>query len=65
MENKEKIKDIIDGCLRNDRKSQEQIFKFFYGKMLGICMRYTNDRDTAQEIVQDSFIKVVFHFNAI
>ena len=58
MENKEKIKEIVIGCLRNDRKSQEQIFKLFYGKMLGVCMRYTNDRDTAQEIVQDSFIKV-------
>jgi RNA polymerase sigma-70 factor (ECF subfamily) len=58
VENKEKIKEIVSGCLRNDRKSQEQIFKLFYGKMLGVCMRYTNDRDTAQEIVQDSFIKV-------
>ena len=31
--------------------------------MLGICMRYTNDRDTAQEIVQDSFIKVFEKLN--
>lgn len=58
VENKEKIKEFITGCLRNDRKSQEQLFKLYYGKMLGVCMRYTNDRDTAQEIVQDSFIKV-------
>ena len=58
MENKEKIRECINGCLRNDRKSQEQLFKLFYGKMLGVCMRYTADRDTAQEIVQDSFIKV-------
>lgn len=58
MENKEKIKEFITGCLRNDRKSQEQLFKLYYGKMLSVSMRYTNDRDTAQEIVQDSFIKV-------
>lgn len=58
VENKEKIKELINGCIRNERKSQEQLFKLFYGKMLGVCMRYTNDRDTAQEIVQDSFIKV-------
>ena len=58
MENKDKIRECIDGCLRNERKSQEQLFKLFYGKMLGVCMRYTSDRDTAQEIVQDSFIKV-------
>jgi RNA polymerase sigma-70 factor, ECF subfamily len=58
VENKEKIKKCLEGCLQNERKSQEQLFKLFYGKMIGVCMRYTADKDTAQEIVQDSFIKV-------
>ncbi len=31
--------------------------------MLGVCMRYTNDRDTAQEIVQNGFIKVFEKLN--
>ena len=30
MENKEKIKECINGCLRNERKSQEQLFKLVY-----------------------------------
>ncbi len=63
VEDKDKIKGFITGCLRNDRKSQEQLFKLFYGKMLSISMRYTHDRDTAQEIVQDSFIKVFEKLN--
>lgn len=58
VENKEKLIGIIEGCLRNDRKSQQELFKFFYGKMLSVCMRYTNDNDTAQEVVQEGFIKV-------
>ena len=61
--NKENLTELINGCLRNDRKSQEQLFKLFYGKMLGVCCQYTNDRDTAQEIVQDSFIKVFEKLN--
>lgn len=30
----------------------------YYGKMLAVCLRYINDRDTAQEILQEGFIKV-------
>lgn len=58
MENKEQLKAIIEGCLRNNRRSQEELFKLFYGKMLSVCMRYTNDRDTAQEVLQEGFIKI-------
>ena len=58
VEDKEQLKGIIEGCLRNDRRSQEAIFKLFYGKMMVVCMRYTNDKDTAQEVLQEGFMKV-------
>jgi RNA polymerase sigma factor (sigma-70 family) len=58
VENKEKLKLIIEGCLRNERRAQEELFRHFYGKMLVVCMRYMNDRDSAQEVLQEGFIKV-------
>ncbi len=58
MEKKIKLDEIIIRCLRKDRLAQEMLFKLYYGKMLSVCFRYTNDRDTAQEILQDGFIKV-------
>lgn len=58
MEKKDKLKLIIEGCLRNDRRAQEDLFKMFYGKMLSVCMRYLPDRDSAQEVLQEGFIKV-------
>jgi RNA polymerase sigma-70 factor (ECF subfamily) len=30
----------------------------FYGKMLAVCKRYISDNDTAQEVLQESFIKI-------
>jgi RNA polymerase sigma-70 factor (ECF subfamily) len=54
----EEIEDIIIGCSKNKRIYQEKLFKLFYGKMMVICLRYTNDKDSAQEIVQEGFIKV-------
>ena len=58
VENKEHLKELISGCVKNDRRSQEELFKLFYGKMLGICMRYARDRDTAEEMLQEGFIKI-------
>jgi RNA polymerase sigma-70 factor (ECF subfamily) len=58
VENREQLKSIIDGCLQNSRRSQEELFKLFYGKMLTVCLRYTKDKDNAQEILQEGFIKI-------
>ncbi len=58
MENREKFREIVEGCIANNRKCQEQLFKLFYGKMLSVCIRYIPDRDSAQEVLQEGFIKV-------
>jgi len=58
VDKKEKLDKIIEGCVRKDRASQEKLFKHFYSRMLVVCMRYTSDRDTAEELLQNGFIKV-------
>lgn len=58
VESKEQLEQIISGCLGNDRRSQEKLFKLYYGKMLSVCMRYSTDRDSAEEVVQEGFIKI-------
>lgn len=50
--------ELIAGCLRKDRRSQQRMYEIFYGKMLAICMRYTKNVDQAQDLVQEGFIKV-------
>lgn len=54
----EQLKLLINGCLRNNRKSQETVYKMFYGKMMAVCRRYTRNEDQAKDILQDGFIKV-------
>ncbi len=50
--------ELIAGCLRKDRRSQQRMYEIFFGKMLAICMRYTKNVDQAQDLVQEGFIKV-------
>jgi len=54
----DRLKELIEGCVRNHRKRQESIYKMFYGKMMAICRRYTKNSDQAKDILQDGFIKV-------
>jgi RNA polymerase sigma-70 factor (ECF subfamily) len=54
----DQLKKVIKGCVDGKRAAQKKLFDHFYGKMLGVCLRYTKDRDSAQEVCQEAFIKV-------
>jgi RNA polymerase sigma-70 factor (ECF subfamily) len=49
---------VIDGCIENDRRAQEMLFGAYYESMLATSIDYLKDYDTAQEAVQEGFIKV-------
>lgn len=49
---------IIKGCTEGHKKSQEQLYKLYSRKMYAVCLMYAKDHDTAQDILQESFIKV-------
>ena len=46
------------GCLKNDRKQQELLYKTLAPRMLAVCMRYAHDKDEARDILQEGFIKM-------
>ena len=52
------ILDLLDGCLQGDRRSQELLYKQFYGYAMGLCLRYARNRDEAAEILNDGFFKI-------
>ncbi len=55
--------DLIQGCIRGDKKCQEAIFRRYAGKMLAVCMRYARHRMEAEDLLQDAFIKVFRNIN--
>lgn len=54
----EDLRDVIRGCLRKVEKSQEMLYKMFFGYALSVALVYTNQRNEALEVVDDSFVKV-------
>ena len=50
--------DLVKGCIENKSIAQKALYERFSRKMYGVCLRYTDDRDEAQDILQNGFIKV-------
>ena len=49
---------LVKECVSGNVKAQRQLFDRFAPKMLGVVMRYINDKERAEDVLQDSFIKV-------
>lgn len=50
-------KKLIQKAKNGDSKSIEMLYKHFYGYAMSIALRYSNSREEACEIVNDSFMK--------
>ncbi len=50
--------ELLKGCIQGHRRSQELLYKQFYGFAMGICLRYSQGREEASEILNDGFFKV-------
>ena len=51
-------REIVEGCVRNERYAQEILYRQHFDTMMRMCMRYTSDRDKAMEIVNIGFLRV-------
>jgi RNA polymerase sigma-70 factor (ECF subfamily) len=50
--------ELIRGCCSGDRKLQRKLYDLYSKKMLVVCMRYSKARQEAEDILQESFIKI-------
>ncbi len=49
---------MLAGCLRNDAASQDALYSRFSPRMLGVCYRFAKNREDAEDMLQEGFIKV-------
>ncbi len=59
--NLDNLEHLIGDCMSGIRHAQNRVYELFAPKMLPVCMRYANDRNEAEEILQEGFIKVFIH----
>jgi RNA polymerase sigma-70 factor (ECF subfamily) len=53
----------IQGCLSNNRKAQELLYRLCYSFAAKIAMRYSRDDQDAADILSHAFVKVFKHIH--
>ena len=49
---------LVNGCRDGNANAQRELFERFAQKMMGVCVRYTDSTEEAEDMLQDGFIKV-------
>jgi len=49
---------LVKKCVKEDRKAQKELYDLFAPRMMMICLRYSKSRMEAEDILQESFMKV-------
>lgn len=53
------LKKALEGCLLSDAdRSQEFIYKRYYGYLMAVAIRYLKDEMEAEDVVNEAFVKV-------
>ncbi len=55
--------EILRECIKNDRKAQRLLYEKYAPALLGICIRFTRNRDEAEDVLQEGFIKIFFNIS--
>ena len=50
--------ELVKGCISSNPTAQKLLFERFSRKMMGVCLRYADRSEEAEDMLQNGFIKV-------
>jgi RNA polymerase sigma factor (sigma-70 family) len=53
-----KLKNLIIQCKKQDRQAQEQLYRLYAAKLFGVCLKYSNNKQEAEDNLQDGFLTI-------
>ena len=53
-----KLENIIEGCRRKNQDAQRVLYELFSANMYGVCLRYAGNKEDAQDILHEGFLKI-------
>ena len=55
--------ELLEGCRRGDDMARRQLYERYAGKLMAICMRYMGNREEAEDLLHDGYIKLYGSFD--
>lgn len=50
--------ELVQACIRQERVAQRQLYEMYASKLLVTAMRYMKNKPDAEDVLQDSFMKI-------
>lgn len=62
--------ELAQRCAKADALARKQLYEQYGGQLMSICLRYVCDRESAQDVLHDGFIRIFqsfqqFHYQGI
>ena len=55
--------ELAGRCRQGDNLARKELYERYAGRMLSVCLRYAGDRDTAEDLMHDGFLKLFDSFD--
>ena len=52
-------KDILKKCRKNDRRAQFELYELCYPILMSVCLRYERNKESAEELLNLGFYKIL------
>ncbi|HZY79842.1 MAG TPA: RNA polymerase sigma factor [Cyclobacteriaceae bacterium] len=59
------LQKLYDRCKKGEPKAQREVYDLFKNRLMGLCRRYTRNREEAEDVLQESFIKIFSKFHQV
>lgn len=59
------LPNLYERCKKGDPKAQRELYDLFKNRLMGLCRRYTRTREEAEDVLQESFIKIFTRFQQV
>ena len=64
MTDQQQLNNIITGCKAGKAASQKALVDRYSGLLYSVCLRYMGEEMKAQDVLQESFIRIFKYFNS-
>lgn len=54
--------ELAERCRQGDNLARKELYEHYAGRMLAVCLRYAGDRETAEDLMHDGFLKLFDSF---
>ena len=51
-------KELVEGCIKEDRKCQRYLWDKYAPKLLSVSIRYCKSREDAEDVLMEAFVKI-------